>query len=438
MKLVQDRKLQLSAIFVAALVVRLCAMFFLETYRFPDEESFGYGYGATAKQVALGEGFSLAVSPTPLLDYESGAPRATAVAPPGYVYFLALIFSLFGIYSIKAAIIVEVIQSLTAAFTCVVFYDLGRKFNENVGLLAALAMALYPPSIMFSIGRISPVILVVLLLGLIMHYLLKIQETLRYRDAVICGLFMGLTALFEPSVILFYIAACAWLFLWSANSRAAALKCSLIMGLVCIVCLFPWTIRNYKVFGEFPLLKSSMGFHLLVGNNPYCNGVTFYCDDFNKVFSTEELRELQQLDEVQVNKIMHRKAISFIKDNPKMFLESTLKRIYYYWSPVNPYRTTRYESLRIVFYGPVLILAALGVVLTRKKWRETSLLLALFLSQPLFYYVTQVTINRYRYAVEAFLILLASYALVNLFERFRWPSSVFSSGAAQTRLKPAR
>jgi 4-amino-4-deoxy-L-arabinose transferase-like glycosyltransferase len=423
MRLLHSRAVQLSAIFVAAFLVRICAMFVLESYQFSQEVDFGFGYGETAKQVVLGEGFSLGY-------YDTGAPRATAVAPPGYVYFLALIFYLFGIYSVKAAIIVEVIQSLTAAFMCLVFYLLGRRYNDQVGLLAALAIAFYPPAIMFSIARISPIILVVSLLGLVMHYLFKILEEQRFRDVVICGLLMGINALFEPTVILFYVAGCLWLFLWSTNARAAALKHSLIMGVVCISCLLPWAIRNYMAFDSFPVLKSSLGQHLLVGNNPYCNGITFYCDDFSKVFSPEEFKELDQLDEVRGNKIMFQKAISFIRNDPKTFFGSTLKKVYYYWSPLNPYRTTQYDTLRLVTYGPVLILAALGILLTQRKWRETSLLLALFLSYPLFYYVTQVTINRYRFAVEAFLVLPAAHALVYVIARLRQRS--FGAAPEQT------
>jgi hypothetical protein len=297
-------------------------------------------------------------------------------------------------------------------------------------------MAFYPPSILFSVGRISPIILIVLLLGLIMLYLFKVQETLSYKDAAICGLLMAVDALLEPTVILFYIAGCAWLFFWSASSRAAALKCSMVMGLVCIVCVSPWSIRNYKVFGTFSL-KTSMGHNLLVGSNPYCDGVTFNCEDFDKIFTPEEHRILQQANEAQENEIKLRKALSLIRENPKRFLKSTLARIYYYWSPMNPYRTTPYDILRIASYGPMFVLAVLGVLLTRKKWRETSLLLFLFLSCPLTYYVTQVTINRYRYATEAFLILLASYALVNLLEKFGWSSSPSSHIAVQARLRHA-
>jgi hypothetical protein len=43
----------------------------------------------------------------------------------------------------------------------------------------------------------------------------------------------------------------------------------------------------------------------------------------------------------------------------------------------------------------------------------------LIVSYPLFYYVTQITINRYRYGVEAFLLILASYAAVELVNGFR-------------------
>jgi hypothetical protein len=130
--------------------------------------------------------------------------------------------------------------------------------------------------------------------------------------------------------------------------------------------------------------------------------------------------------------------MTIIKNDPKTFLNLTLKRIFYYWSPVNPYRPTRYDNLRMIFYGPVLVFAALGILLTRKRWRETSLLLALFLSHPLIYYVTQVTINRYRYAAEVFLIPLASYAVVSLLERFGWSASPSSNVAIQARLRHAR
>jgi 4-amino-4-deoxy-L-arabinose transferase-like glycosyltransferase len=416
MKLLENKKLLLTLIFAAALLVRLGTMVALQTYKLEPGDEFGTGFGKTAQYIALGDGFSAGIS-------DAGKARPAAVSPPLYVYFLGLIFSIFGIYSVQSAVVVEVFQSLCAALSCVVFYHLGKKFSEMVGLLAALGMAFYPASILFSTMRIGPIVLVVLLLGMIMLYLFRIQEHGRRRDAVICGVLMGITALVEPAGILFFVASCVWLLWWSSGSRFAAVKSSLLMGTVCILCVLPWTIRNYVVFNAFVPLKSSIGTNLLQGNNPYANGITFdgfYENQIQQIFTEQERAKWQTMDEVQKNKFMEEKAIGFIKADPKRFVELTLKRTFYYWSFVNPYRPTPYDSLRIATYGPVLILAVIGLILSRrKKWREGSLFLALIVSYPLFYYVTQITINRYRYGVEAFLLILASYAAVELVNGFR-------------------
>ena len=426
MKILENKKLLLSVIFITALAVRVLTMIILETYKFPNEEAFGFGYGDTARYVALGEGFKTS-------HFLHGAARPTTVSPPGYVYLMAMIFSIFGIYSVASAIILEVFQSLIAAFACLVFYRLGQKWNENTGLLAALAMALYPPSILFSVMRISPVLIVVLLLGIIMLYLFKIQERWQTRDAVVCGILMGVNALMEPTVILFYGASCIWLFFWSSRARFAAIKPSIIMAGVCVICVLPWTIRNYIVFGTFVPIKSSLGAHLLQGNHPFSESQgAIFGPEIKKAFSADELARLETMDEVQANKFMENKAIAFIKADPGTFIQRTLNRIYYYWAPVNPYRETRYDSLRIVTYGPVFILAMIGLLLLRKYWRESSLLLALLLSYPLFYYVTQVTINRYRFVPEVFLIILASFASVEIMRQFGWSASLAQIGSGET------
>jgi hypothetical protein len=54
----------------------------------------------------------------------------------------------------------------------------------------------------------------------------------------------------------------------------------------------------------------------------------------------------------------------------------------------------------------------------RRRWKETSIFLFLLLSYPIPYYITQVTIYRYRYGAEAFLLILASYAVVELVKRY--------------------
>jgi 4-amino-4-deoxy-L-arabinose transferase-like glycosyltransferase len=410
MEFIRKRKAQLILIFIVALLTRICVLFAFEGYAFRSEKAYGYNNARVAYHIASGRGFSL-----DLLGPDNLKP--TALTPPGYVYLIALMFHVFGTYSIKAALALELFQSLIDAFTCVVLYYLGGRFSEKVGLIASLGFAFYPPSVFFSVIRIGPPPIVVFLLALIMLYLLKVLCHRRYVDAIACGLLMGINALIEPAVILFYVAGCIWLFYWSPYARVSALKNSIIMGLVCIVCIIPWTIRNFLVFDTFVPIKSALGRNLLEGNHPASSGV-IHSFDFDNVFSPADLNRLRQLDAVSVDKAMFEKAISYIKADPKRFIESTLKRIYYFWSFTNPYRETPYDDARIITYGPVFILAIIGILLM-EKWQEASLVLSLFLSYPFPYYFTHVSINRYRFIVEPFLILFAAYAVLQLFQKIR-------------------
>lgn len=409
----KNRKTQLIAIFFAALLLRIFVMFALEGYIFRSEQAYGYNNTKVAENIALGKGFSMRL-------LGSKDPKPTALVPPGYVYFIALMFHIFGIYSVKAAIAMEIFQSFIDAFTCVVLYDLGEKFDKKVGLLTSVGFALYPPAVFFSVLRIGPAPVVVLLLAIIISYFLKIQEQQRSVDAVVCGLCMGINALLEPAVILFYVIGCVWLLYWSTPPRSTALKNSMVMGLVCIVCILPWTIRNFVVFDTFVPIKSALGRNLLEGNHPYSTGV-IHNFDFEKVFSTEEFKSLEQLDAVSVDKVMFKKAVSFIQEDPMNFIRSTLKRIYYFWSFTNPYRETPHDDLRIITYGPVFILAVICILFTKRPWRESSLILSLFLSYPLPYYIAHVSINRYKYLMEPFLIILASYVVIRLSKSLKSP-----------------
>ncbi len=412
MQTAHQMKRYIPLIAVISLLLCLSAMLVLKSYQFRNRKAYGYNNTLIAKHIVDGKGFKLTTN-------MKGELQATAITPPGYVYFVALIFSLFGSYTTQSAIAIEILQSITTACTCIVLYLIGRRVHEMVGLLSAIALAVYPAAIFFSVMRIGPALLVVLLVGLIMYYLLKIQARPTYRDAAICGLLMGLNALFEPAIITFYVLACVWLFAWISTSRMMAVKLSFLMGFVCILCVIPWTIRNYVVFNAFVPMKSSMGRNLLEGNTPYGNGVIHHFDH-SKLFTPEERREMYtDMNEVQRNKVMQSKAIEIIKDNPQRFLQSSIKRFYAFWAPGNPYKAKPYQSIQWFAYTPFLLLGFIGIILGYKKWSGISLIFCFLLSYPFPFYLTHFSINRYQYIVEPFLILLTCYAIVDLFHRYR-------------------
>jgi 4-amino-4-deoxy-L-arabinose transferase-like glycosyltransferase len=430
--LVQSKTLTLLTVFVIALMVRLFSIFLIPTYQFDSEWQYGYEFARIAKWILAGEGFS-----SPYYDF----PKPSANQAPLYVYFIALVFSLFGTYSVASAVMLLITQAVIDALACVASYFVGNKiFGEKVGLLGALALALYPPSIFFATWRVEPVVVIVLILTVLVYYLLKLAETPSCRTAVVCGLLMGLAALTEPTLISFMILTCLWLFWYSASPRIFVAKRVGILGLVSVMVILPWMLRNYTVFGTIVPIKSNFGANLLFGNNQYGNGVLQYTKGFYSVeereriigrresphrlqkpplFSEAEQRAIRELSEVDADRLMLEKAVGFITAQPWTFLELTGRRIFAFWSPVNPYRTTRYDALRGKIYGVVLTFALLGILLARHSLGKISLILLLFLSYPLSYYITHVSMYRYRYPVEPFLILLGCYGVLELYERVR-------------------
>ena len=433
MSAINSKEFRIAAIITLALFSRFLLMLLFKTYQFESEWEYGFEFARIARWLLAGEGFS-----TPYYEF----PKPSANQAPVYVYFIAFIFSNFGIYSTASAVIIETIQAVVDVVTCVLFYSLGRQiFNDTVGFVGGLALALYPPSMFFAVVRVEPVVLIVCLLALVVHCLLKLPETRSYRLPAVCGLLMGVAVLVEPTLALFFVFSYAWVLFYSAGRRVVTARRLLTMGLVSVLVTLPWMIRNYAVFGTIVPIKSNFGANLLFGNNPYGNGVFQYTKGFysveererirgrregaerlrrEEIVSDEERQMIRKVNEVEGDKLMGAKAKAFIAAHPQRFLQLTLRRIVAFWSPINPYRTTRYDVLRGFVYGIPLVLAIAGIVLARRKHRrETSLILLFFVTYPLSYYVTHVSMYRYRFPVEPFLILFCSYAVVEVLTKIR-------------------
>ena len=57
--------------------------------------------------------------------------------------------------------------------------------------------------------------------------------------------------------------------MWEARKDSAPwAKLAMAALLVFTIGLVPWTIRNYRVFGKFIVLRSNFGLELWLGNNP--------------------------------------------------------------------------------------------------------------------------------------------------------------------------
>ena len=128
-------------------------------------ERFGNEVGWIARSLALHQGFS---SPF----YPHTGP--TAILPPLYIWLLAAIFKVFGVYSTKSALTILTLNSLFSALTCIPIYFATRiSVDARAAAFAAWGWAIYPFAIYFSTCRVWEFSLTSLLITKLMEIRLE-------------------------------------------------------------------------------------------------------------------------------------------------------------------------------------------------------------------------------------------------------------------------
>lgn len=203
-------------------------------------ESDSISYNSLAQNLVKGKGYVL----------EEGKP--TAVRAPGYPFFLALIYTLFG-YNYDS---VRIIQILILAGIGIVVYFAAKKhlkLSPAFALLASTLVVIWPYFVFYT-GLLLTEILFTFFLILAVFFLLEFYQFFSRSSIVLSGLCLGIATLIRPEVLLLPF----WLiFLWFFHKRKKEIiKKQLLIVLVFVLVLSPWTIRNFIQFHRFALVTA--------------------------------------------------------------------------------------------------------------------------------------------------------------------------------------
>jgi 4-amino-4-deoxy-L-arabinose transferase-like glycosyltransferase len=230
---------------VAGVALRL--LFIL---RFPGVSTDSFVYGDIAKNWLQHGIYGLSgvndVSPT-------------YIRLPGYPAFLAAIFAIFGMEHYRAVLMLQMLVDLG---TCFLIADLARRLvSPRAARVAFLLGALCPFLANYVANALTEtleIFFTVLALDLAMIGFETLQDS-SLRPWVECGLAVGAAILLRPdgALLLFAIEAYLLVLLWrNKKTRTGAsalhvLKPGLILAVVSLATLVPWTLRNLRTFHEF-------------------------------------------------------------------------------------------------------------------------------------------------------------------------------------------
>ena len=382
-------------------------------------EQFGNEVGWIARSIAQHQGFS-----SPFFTLTGH----TALLPPLYPYLLSVIFRVFGIYSVKSALVILTLNSLFSALTCVPIYMATRlSVNARVAMVAGWGWAIYPFAIYFSAGRVWEYSLTSLLVTTCFWLALSLHLDARPAHWLGFGALYGLAGLCNPAVFsLFPVLLLLPLWrLWKLRRASGdgffgglfsrdVLRCGLLAAVGLFVVLTPWTVRNYRTMHVLCPVRDCFWYEFWSANNGDSSNPNLPWT--HPASNPGEMQLYQSQGEIAYIAAKRVVGMEYVSRHPGFFVRLTLRRVVNYWtgfwSLAPGYMEQEPFQLPNVFYCTSLTLLLL--IGARDWWRRDRdaalpylLSIAIF---PIAYYISHPLMD-YRQPIEPEIVVLVVVGL---------------------------
>jgi 4-amino-4-deoxy-L-arabinose transferase-like glycosyltransferase len=384
--------------------------------------------------------------------------EADAAIPPLYSYVLAVVYALFG----RGFVQIGLFHTLLDVLSILLLYQICKRLfssqGEWVGILAGLFYALYPYLIFQNLTLIDTPFWIFLLHAYVLLMIL-IRERENYDRVlwgwmILGGLVLGFSLLSRPLMPPFAILAALWFLfrrsIWQTMLRLAPVA---IVGFLVVL---PWIIRNYQLYNDFVPMTTTSGSNFWQGNSEWVIPV------FQAGYDVQWTSPDEDLSNLSVNEADSRRfelAWDYLKSNPQDLPLLFWTKFLVHWNiAITPLYNPQpneamqisdtgdllivpadgnitgvtqanisYDSgllntvgrpLHMLYFGGLLLLAILGIVLSFKDWRDVSLLWFVQIAMTFVYMMFHPS-TRYRVPSDPLLFAFSAYAVVWLINRLQ-------------------
>jgi 4-amino-4-deoxy-L-arabinose transferase-like glycosyltransferase len=393
---------------VRLIVVALVYKGFLDPAR--DHWEFAYEIGRVARSIALGQGFS-----NPY--WANTGP--TALLTPVYPYFLAGIFTTFGVYTKASALVFLTINTFFSAVTSVPIFLIARKtLDLRTAKVAAWVWAFFPYAIDLSATTMWYHAFVALLVAVIFLLVLSLASSDRLSAWAGFGVLLGFAALTNPVIAGIVPFAGSWLWLQLSRKRKRAWVATSAGLIAMVVTILPWLIRNERVLHQPVVFKDGFWMEVCVGN--VNNSLHWWDGNEHPSGSTQDNAQYERLGELNYMASKHSRAIAYITSHPGRYAFRSLRHAIFmwtgFWSFNREYlRQEPFDPENICFLSLFSLLSVVGLYSMFREGRGTTarLYFLVLLSFPVPYYLSHLDPG-FRHPVDPLLVILACFALTRL------------------------
>jgi len=259
----------------------------------------------------------------------------SAKITPFYPYFIAFIYSCFGIKPwvvIFFQIILNLLSLIVIFKICSIFFD------RQMAVLTTFIYAIDPHSIIHSQTLMADTFFVVIFLFSVYLFIVSVKKNKIYL-LLLCGFLLGIATLTKP-VLQFFpflvlpVVTAVINFGWKKN-----LKQVLFYLIGFILTISPWIYRNYHLYGKVGL-STVTGYNLLFFNiaklQEEVNNISF-TEAQKKLKEVAELRGSGQLTNPFEKETLYKEiAVEYIKKNIFTYISVHIKGfVYMYFTPAS-------------------------------------------------------------------------------------------------------
>ncbi len=392
---------------------------------------------------------------------------------PLYGYLLAIIYWMGGVDAARARFVQIVLTSLSPVLT---FLIARRLFGSPADLIAGLLGAVFWTFVFFSTELLDTAWAG--LFYLLLAWLLVTLDDRKASTWLLCGLVLGVGAITRPNILSFapVLAVVVGVVAFVRGHRAAragslatasggsvrgplrrAIIHMMALTLGCCAAVFPVTLRNRMVAGEWVLIGWYGGLNLYVANSPYSDSKdgpllvpkefrtapwridhknpepwARNCLNYNVGMQVGETRLGRIPKPGEAGAVLSQMAKDFLLQNPAWFARHALMRFCWMFN-MYEYQSNRdlqelsdewgpFKVLRYMHFGYICPLVVVGLVtaLLRSDLRTSGMAYYIAMLASLFFPAVLFIINcRFRTPLVQLMIPLAAFGLLQVVGLFR-------------------